>query len=277
MIFTGLTFDYDLRIEAQTAGDREPSCTRPHVEMVWLGRAVSNRPVFNTPGMVGARPTFEIRGRQLTLHSPDGEGQKFPAYFFADGRSKGSPNAPEREHSFSEPEREVCSVSVTVDETLTSVLRVGDELHVALYEGGGFCYHLTRNLALVLAAGTVTGRELEAGFVVTQEYEPDLEDPPPEPKFMNLGGVRFPIARITPRKPFITAQIGEQRFELVDGQAAFWNSCYVFLARSNNSFQMTFGAIPNPIFAAARLNQGVTKEIVECVARQMLRPAVRLQ
>lgn len=190
MIFTGLTFDYDLRVEAQTARGTRRSCTRPDVGTVWLGRAVSNRPVFNTPGMVGARPTFEIRGRLLILRSSDVEKQKFPAYFFGDRRSQSPPRDSERRHSFSALEREVHSVSVTVDGTLSSVLRVGDELHVGLYEGRRFCYHLTRNLALVLAAGTVTGRELEPGFVLTQEYEPDL-DPPPEPKFMNLGGAVY--------------------------------------------------------------------------------------
>jgi len=268
MIFQGLSFDYDLRVEGVETKNGEA---------IWIGRAVATRPTFEHLGLVGPRPAFELCGSCITLRPAAGWVAKFPVYWFADGPSR-EPQTAEELKAFPKvfPERELRSVSATIGETLSPVLQLGDVFRFKHDIGGGFFYHLVRNDALVLAAGAVGGQELEAGFLVTQEYEPEPDGPPPEPRFMDLGGVRLPIARLTARKPCITVRIEEQTFELADGQTASWDSRYVFLARSNNAVPYGFGAGPQAVFAAARLHGCLIEEVVERAARQMLRPKMQL-
>jgi len=233
MLFRGDSFDYDLRVDAIETRNGTT---------VYIGAAVANREAVEPPGLVGPRPSFEISGSSITLYPSPGWTAELPVYRFADAAPREPLTAENVSKYIGEPpKRAVRSVSVTIGETLGSVLHVSDVFRFENHIGGGFFYYLVRNGALVLAAGTLHGRiELETDFAVAPEYEPDPDEPLPK-EFMDLGGWRIPIGRIRTRKRYVTAQIKEQRFELVDGQAAVWNSCCVFLARSNNALELVMG------------------------------------
>ena len=231
------------------------------------------------PGLVGPRPSFEISGSSITLYPSPGWTAELPVYRFADAAPREPLTAENVSKYIGEPpKRAVRSVSVTIGETLGSVLHVSDVFRFENHIGGGFFYYLVRNGALVFAAGALKDRiELETGFAVAQEYEPDPDESRPK-EFMDFGGgFRLPIGRIRARKPYVTAQIKEQRFELVDGRAAIWDSCCVFLARSNNALELVFGGpSSSAVLAAARLTEQVTEEVVKRAAHQMLQPQSRL-
>ena len=266
MLFRGDSFDYDLRVDAIETRNGTTA---------YIGAAVANREAVEPPGLVGPRPSFEISGSSITLYPSPGWTAELPVYRFSDAPPR-EPLTAENVKKYMEapPKRAVRSVSVTIGETLGSVLDVGDVFRLEKPISCGISYRLVRNDALVLAAGTLHGPiELETGFAISEEYKLSPAEPLPK-QLLDLGGRRLPVGGKGTPKMYVIAQIKEQRFELLDGQAAVWDSYCIFIARSNTGFQLDFGGPSSvAVFAAARLNQQITEEIVSRAAHQMLQPA----
>jgi hypothetical protein len=269
MLFRGDSFDYDLRVDAIETRNGTT---------VYIGAAVANREAVEPPGLVGPRPSFEISGSSITLYPSPGWTAELPVYRFSDAPPR-EPLTAENVKKYMEapPKRAVRSVSVTIGETLGSVLDVGDVFRLEKPISCGISYRLVRNDALVLAAGTLHGPiELETGFAISQEYKLGPAEPLPN-QLVDLGGGRLPVGGKGTPKIYVIAQIKEQRFELLDGQAAVWDSCCIFIARSNTGFQLDFGGPSSvAVFAAGRLNEQMTEEIVSRAAHQMLQPTWRV-
>jgi len=171
--------------------------------------------------------------------------------------------------------RDCVSFSVFVGNSLSSVLRSGDELKYSRDGNGDFRYSVERNAETVFSAGTV-GRSDPGGLMaVWQEYDrhpnsdaQSLMEQHPTLKLAELFEVH---------KPYITARIQEQHFHLLDGQDARTERHYVFLARSNRHVipLIAFEFWPRAVHSAGRLDLLSKDQIIDA-AQKLADPYVEL-
>src|ERR1035438_8420273 len=137
MLFRGDSFDYDLRVDAIETRNGTAVC---------LGAAVAHRETYEPPGLVGPKPSFEIYESSTRLYPPPGWTAERSGYRFSDAPPR-EPLTAENVKKYMEapPKRAVRSVSVTIGETLGSVLEVGDVFRLEKPISCGISYRLVRS------------------------------------------------------------------------------------------------------------------------------------
>lgn len=220
-------------------------------------------------GLVGLKPRFELCAGWLTLLPTEGWTQPFPVRSFSDAAVR-RPNPNDLDEA-----RSLKSFSLYVGEALQNVVRPGDALRFSRNEMGDFSYHLAKNCEMILSAG----HELDEGGFMAVWQEHDSE---PNPNAGNsLLGIPF-AERISVTRPYVSVRLNDQVFHLLEGQDAYVDSDYVFIARSNYSsemFELIDGGGRRAVYSAGRigeLRKELTKELVRNAGHQLTRPATRL-
>jgi hypothetical protein len=170
--------------------------------------------------------------------------------------------------------RDLVSYSLYVGEALGRVLRSGDELNFSRNGNGDFRYSVRRNLEPIFSAGSVAGIDDGSPFAVWQEYD---KYPNPNAEALNAEIPGMPIAEwIHVHRPYVTARIHDQIFQLLDEEEAYVDPYYVYLARSNRNVPaLVFEFIPRAVHAAGLMNEW-GKEMIVDAARQLTAPKTRV-
>ncbi len=170
--------------------------------------------------------------------------------------------------------RDFTSFSLLVGESLGSALQAGDELQYSRDGNGDFRYSVGRNSETVLSAGTVGTSDPGGPMAVWQEYD---RHPNPNAESLRKQSRSFKVAEwIYVHKPYVSARIQGQQFHLLDGQEAFIEPYYIFLARSNQKVPaIAFEFTPRAVHSAGRLDL-VSKEQIIDAAHKLTRQRVRL-
>ncbi len=218
-------------------------------------------------GLVGPKPRFELCGGWLTLLPTDGWKQPLPVSKFSDAGRKPNPNNLDEVRSLK-------SFSLNVGEALQDVVRPGDTLGFSRNEMGDFSYRLANNCEMILSAGHELAED--GSMAVWQEY--DIEPNPDAGKSMH--GVTA-AERINVTRPYVSVRLSDQVVHLFEGQDAYLEPYYVFLARSNYSSELIdliVGGGRRAVYSAGRIGKPrteLTKELVKNAAQRLAAPATR--
>jgi hypothetical protein len=219
-------------------------------------------------GLVGPKPRFELCAGWLTVLPTEGWTQPLPVRKFSDAAvRKPDPNDLDEVRSLK-------SFSLYVGEPLQNVVRPGDTLRFSHNEMGDFSYHLAKNCEMILSAG----HELdEGGFMaVWQEYDSEVN---PNARKSMHGFLT--AERISVPRPYVSVRLNDQVFHLLEGQDAYVEPDYVFIARSNYSSEILDfidGGGRRAVYSAGRIGEPrkeLTKEIVKSAAHRLRAPATR--
>jgi hypothetical protein len=101
--------------------------------------------------------------------------------------------------------------------------------------------------------------------------------PNPNAEALNAEIPGMPIAEwIHVHRPYVTARIHDQIFQLLDEEEAYVDPYYVYLARSNRNVPaLVFEFIPRAVHAAGLMNEW-GKEMIVDAARQLTAPKTRV-
>jgi hypothetical protein len=120
--------------------------------------------------------------------------------------------------------------------------------------------------------------ELDEGRSVAVWQEYDSEPNPNAGKSMHGLSI---AERISVTRPYVSVRLSEQVFHLLEGQDAYVEPNYVFLARSNYSdkgLHLLDGHHAPAVYSAGRigeLRKELTKELVRNAAHRLTAPATR--
>ena len=170
--------------------------------------------------------------------------------------------------------RDLASYSLFVGASLSSALRAGDQLHYSRDGNADFRYSVERNAEIVFSAGTVGSSDPGGPMAVWQEYDryPNSNAETLKKKFPPENVAEW----IHVHKEYVRARIHDQQFQLLDGQEARVDQCYIFLARSNRKVPpLSFEFTPRAVHAAGRLDVLSKDQIIDA-AQKLLAPQVKL-
>jgi hypothetical protein len=223
-------------------------------------------------GLAGPNPKFELCGGWLTLLPTEGWTQALPVHWFSDARA--------RLADYPHGMRNLKSFSIYVGEALQNAMRAGDTLRFSRNHMGDFSYRLEKNGEMICSAGGLVN---EGGPVALwQEF-----DSVPNPSVGQATG-RISVLRrlsvaeqINVVRPYVSVRVNDQVSHLLDGEDAFVDPHYVFLARSNyseNPLHGLDGHYAPAVYGAGRigdLRKELTKELIKIAAHQLTAPKTR--
>jgi hypothetical protein len=262
-----LTFEYGFTVQTHSLVSQEaihalgPWADTAAQQFSWGGQGCGRASFGEAEGLVGPRPEFVLSGGWLTLRPSEHWTQSFPIHWFSDAEprqpgtldtasyfedqqnafqaamSGGQLNMEVMRRSMEEANRrrgrtrDLASYSVYVGPALGGILRVGDELKFSRDGNGDYRYSVRRNAEIIFSVGPVARIDEGGPIAVWQEY-----DKQSNPYAQDLRA-RLPSQKIAEwidiHRPHVTVRIREQMFYLLDGEEAFSEPYYVFLARSN--------------------------------------------